>query len=459
MKLTENDIFIKQKDLRQSGKLNDISYRKRLLKNLFLLIKETEPEFLEALKADLGKPEFEAYGSEVGVLLEEIKHAIKNIRHWTQAERVPTPLVHWPAKSFIFKEPLGNILIISPWNYPVMLALVPAVSAIAAGNTVCIKPSEFSPKAAAYLNKICSHRSLEGVFLCVEGEGAKVVPELIASGDFNHVFFTGSEKTGSLVYRAAAEHMIPVTLELGGKSPCIVDQNIPLKTTARRIVWSKFYNSGQTCVAPDYLLVHAAVEEALVKELKVAIYDFFGSDPKQSNSYARIHKSGHLDRLGSMLEGEQIIAGGEIDSTMGYMQPTLVKIHQTTGKLMKEEIFGPILPIMTYKSEEEIYTIIASMREPLALYVYSKDSSFIKRCIKNIPFGGGMSNGGLVHLANMYLPFGGIGKSGFGCGHGKFGFDQFSHKKAWMHQAFSPDIPLRYPPYGKWIGILRRLMG
>jgi len=395
----------------------------------------------------------------VGVLLEEIKHAIKNVRHWTQAERVPTPLVHWPAKSYIFKEPLGNILIISPWNYPVMLALVPAVSALAAGNTVCIKPSEFSPKASAYLSKICRHPSLEGAFLCIEGEGAKVVPELIASDAFNQVFFTGSEKTGSLVYRAAAAHMIPVTLELGGKSPCIVDQNIPLKTAARRIVWSKFYNAGQTCVAPDYLLVHASIEDALIKELVSAIQDFFGSDPKQSSSYARIHKSGHLARLANMLEGEQLIAGGEIDYTLGYMDPTLVKIHQTDGALMKEEIFGPILPIMTYKHEEELQTVIGSMREPLALYVYSKDSAFIKRCIRKIPFGGGMSNGGLVHLANMHLPFGGIGKSGFGYGHGKFGFDQFSHKKAWMHQAFSPDIPLRYPPYGKWMGLLRRLMG
>ena len=459
MKLTENDAFVKQKNLRLSGKLNDISYRKRLLKNLFHLIKETEQEILEALHADLGKPEFEAYGSEVGVLLEEIKHAIKNIHRWTRTERVPTPLVHWPAKSYIIREPLGSILIISPWNYPIMLALVPAVSALAAGNTVCIKPSEFSPKASSYLSKLCSRHELEGVFICIEGEGAQVVPELIATGTFNHVFFTGSEKTGRLVYRAAAEHMIPVTLELGGKSPCIIDQNIPLKTTAKRIIWTKFYNAGQTCVAPDYLLVHAAVEEALIKELKTAIQEFFGSDPKRSHSYARINKKGHLDRLEAMLEGEHIIDGGSIDKDLGYMEPTLVSITHTNSTLMQEEIFGPILPILIYYSEEEVHKTIGSMPQPLALYVYSRDTSLIKRCTQNIRFGGGMSNGGLVHLANMHLPFGGVGSSGFGYSHGKFGFDQFSHKKAWMHQAFSPDIPLRYPPYGKWMGILRRLLG
>jgi aldehyde dehydrogenase (NAD+) len=458
MNLTENDAFLKQKDLRLSGKLHDISYRKKLLKNLFRLIKETEHEFLEALHADLGKPAFEAYGSEVGVLLEEIKHAIKNIHGWNRAEQVSTPWVHWPAKSYIFKEPLGNILIISPWNYPVMLALVPAVSALAAGNTVCIKPSEFSPKASAYLSKLCGHPLLEAVFLCIEGDGAQVVPALIASGAFNHVFFTGSEKTGRLVYRAAAEQMIPVTLELGGKSPCIVDKNIPLKTTARRIVWSKFYNAGQTCVAPDYLLLHTSIEDALIKEIIASIRDFFGSDPQQSSSYARIRKNGHLARLASMIEGEQIIAGGALDYQLGYMEPTLVKIDHTKGALMSEEIFGPILPIITYKNEEELHTIIGSMPEPLALYVYSEHKAFIKRCVKNIRFGGGMSNGGLVHLANVHLPFGGTGKSGFGYGHGKFGFEQFIHKKAWMHQAFSPDIPLRYPPYGKWMGILRRLM-
>lgn len=441
-----------------SGTTRSVDFRKTQLRRLLKLLERHEKDILEALQKDLKKHPFEAFSSEIGFLKIEINESISNLHRWAAKKRVSTPLVHFPASSYILPQPLGQVLVISPWNYPIMLAFAPALNAIAAGNCVVLKPSELTPNCSALMKKLVAEFFDPQFFTVVEGDGHVVLPEMLQKHRFEYVFFTGSESTGKIIYKLAAEKLTPVTLELGGKSPCIVDETADVKISAKRIVWSKFWNAGQTCVAPDYLLVHESLSNALIEQMKLAIEEFFGKESKQSDSLSRIVSLRHFERLKQMISSEHVAFGGRSDEATLWIEPTLLLNPGLESMVMKEEIFGPILPIITFKTLEEAKDIVRKMPNPLSLYVYSKSKKNIQEIETDLSFGGGVINGGLIHLANPKLPFGGVGHSGFGNYHGKFGFDTFSHHKAMMFNSFWPDIPFRYAPFGKWTWIVKRFM-
>lgn len=441
-----------------SGATRSLDFRKTQLRRLLKLLERHEKDILEALQKDLKKHPFEAFSSEIGFLKIEINEAISNLRRWAAKKRVSTPLVHFPASSYILPQPLGQVLVISPWNYPIMLAFAPALNAIAAGNCVVLKPSELTPNCSALMKKLVADFFDPQFFTVVEGDGHVVLPEMLQKHRFEYVFFTGSESTGKIIYKLAAEKLTPVTLELGGKSPCIVDETADVKISAKRIAWSKFWNAGQTCVAPDYLLVHESLSNVLIEQMKLAIEDFFGKESKQSDSLSRIVSIRHFERLKQMISNDHLSFGGRSDEASLWIEPTLLLNPGLDSLVMKEEIFGPILPIITFKTLEEAKNIVRTMPHPLSLYIYSKSKKNIQEIETDLSFGGGVINGGLIHLANPKLPFGGVGHSGFGNYHGKFGFDTFSHHKAMMFNSFWPDIPFRYAPFGKWTWIVKRFM-
>lgn len=441
-----------------SGTTRSVDFRKTQLRRLLKLLERHEKDIIEALQKDLKKHPFEAFSSEIGFLKIEINESISNLHRWAAKKRVSTPLVHFPASSYILPQPLGQVLVISPWNYPIMLAFAPALNAIAAGNCVVLKPSELTPNCSALMKKLVAEFFDPQFFTVVEGDGHVVLPEMLQKHRFEYVFFTGSESTGKIIYKLAAEKLTPVTLELGGKSPCIVDETADVKISAKRIVWSKFWNAGQTCVAPDYLLVHESLSNALIEQMKLAIEEFFGKESKQSDSLSRIVSLRHFERLKQMISSEHVAFGGRSDEATLWIEPTLLLNPGLESMVMKEEIFGPILPIITFKTLEEAKDIVRKMPNPLSLYVYSKSKKNIQEIETDLSFGGGVINGGLIHLANPKLPFGGVGHSGFGNYHGKFGFDTFSHHKAMMFNSFWPDIPFRYAPFGKWTWIVKRFM-
>jgi aldehyde dehydrogenase (NAD+) len=452
------EIIRSQRSFFESGETKSVDFRKTQLRRLLKLLVRHENDILEALKKDLKKHPFEAFSSEIGFLKLEITEAIQHLKSWTKRKRVSTPLVHFPASSYIVTQPLGQVLVISPWNYPIMLAFAPVISAIAAGNCVVLKPSELTPNCSALIKKLVADFFDAGLFTVIEGDGHVVLPAILENYRFDYVFFTGSESTGKIIYKLAAEKLTPVTLELGGKSPCIVDETADVEISAKRIVWSKFWNAGQTCVAPDYLLVHESVLVALVAKMKLFIEEFFGKDSQQSDSLSRIVSIRHFVRLKNLMNHEQIEFGGRNDESSLWIEPTLIMNASLESSVMKEEIFGPILPILTFKNLEEAMEIVRKMPDPLSLYIYSKSKKNIQRIEENLSYGGGVINGGLIHLANPKLPFGGVGRSGFGNYHGKFGFDTFSHQKAMMFNSFWPDIPFRYAPFGKWNWIVKQFM-
>ncbi len=440
------------------GETRKVAFRKTQLRRLLRLLIRHEQEILDALKKDLKKHPFEAFSSEIGFLKVEINEALNKVQKWSARKRVSTPFVHFPASSYIIAEPLGQVLIVSPWNYPIMLALAPAVNAIAAGNCVVLKPSEITPNCSTLLNKLIADFFDPEFFTVIEGDGHVVLPAVLEKQRFDYVFFTGSEATGKIIYKLAAEKLTPVTLELGGKSPCIVDETADIEISAKRIVWSKFWNAGQTCVAPDYLLVHESQMNELIEQMKLAIEQFFGKDSKQSDSLSRIVSLRHFERLKRLLLDEHVEFGGRNDEATLWIEPTLLISKSLESPVMKEEIFGPILPILSFKNLEEAMDIVRKMPDPLSLYIYSKSKKNIQLIEENLSYGGGVVNGGLIHLANPKLPFGGVGRSGFGSYHGKFGFDTFTHYKAMMFNSFWPDIPVRYAPFGKWMWVLKNLM-
>lgn len=440
------------------GETRNIAFRKTQLRRLLRLLIRHEQEILDALKKDLKKHSFEAFSSEIGFLKMEINEALNKVQKWSARKRVSTPIVHFPASSYIIAEPLGQVLVISPWNYPIMLALAPAVNAIAAGNCVVLKPSEITPNCSALLKKLVADFFDPEFFTVIEGDGHVVLPSILEKHRFDYVFFTGSEATGKIIYKLAADKLTPVTLELGGKSPCIVDETADIEISAKRIVWSKFWNAGQTCVAPDYLLVHESQMNDLIKQMKLAIEQFFGKDSKQSDSLSRIVSIRHFERLKQLMQDENVEFGGRTDEASLWIEPTLLISKSLESSVMKEEIFGPILPILSFKNLQEAIDIVRKMPDPLSLYIYSKSKKNIQLIEENLSYGGGVVNGGLIHLANPKLPFGGVGRSGFGSYHGKFGFDTFTHHKAMMFNSFWPDIPVRYAPFGKWMWVLKNLM-
>ena len=434
-----------------------IPYRKAALKKLLRTIENKEDEIYKALFEDLKKSKYESLVTEIFIIKKEIKSTLRNLNSWSKTKRIASSLINYPTRDYLIPEPYGCTLQISPWNYPFQLALVSVINAVGAGNTVVLKPSEYAPKTSEIVEEIINE-SFVPEHVCVVQGDAKVSTELLKLR-WDYVFFTGSTSVGKIVAQAAAKHLTPYTLELGGKNPCIIDQTAPLTLTARRIVWGKYVNCGQTCIAPDYLLVHQSIVSELNQALILEIKKAFGENPQQSSSYGKIINQKHLLRLKKMLEGESIIHGGKVDEKELYFEPTLINQPDLNSEIMKDEIFGPLLPILSYENEEELKPIINRYEKPLGFYVFSKRNSFIKKIHSEYSFGGGVSNDTVIQFSNDKLPFGGIGHSGTGAYHGKYGFDTFTHYKPFVKKALWLDLPLRYAPYPKSFDLLKKILG
>ncbi len=423
----------------------NVPFRKKYLKQLREVILEQEDAICEALYADFKKPKFESMATETQFVLAELNHAIKNIDEWSRPLRVPSSLSNFPSKDWIQPEPYGKVLIIAPWNYPFQLVIAPLIGALAAGNTAVLKPSEFSPKTSKIIVEIIEKVFPPEYVAVVEG-GVEVSSELLAE-KWDYIFFTGSTKVGKIVYKSAAEHLTPVTLELSGKNPCVVDETAKIDLAAKRIAWGKFINAGQTCIAPDYILVHVSKQDALVNALKQHIKSFYGENLENSKDFARIATTKHYKELKQKLEGETILFGGNTNDDDQFIAPTLVDQPKLDSKLMGGEIFGPILPILSYQNEEEIHDMVKRFEKSLAFYVFSQNKKFQQKLMNQYSFGGGAINDTVVHISNKQLPFGGVGASGIGGYHGKYSFDLFSHHKSMVKHATWLDVPLRYAPY------------
>ena len=435
---------------------SNIGYRKELLTRLLETIIVHENEIISALKADFNKPEFEAVVTETSYVISDLKHTIKNLSRWAKPKRVFPFIVNIPSSDYIYKEPYGKVLIISPWNYPFQLALCPLIAAVAAGNQILLKPSELTPNTAAIIQKIISKVFSINHVEVIQGD-ASVATQLLEQR-WDYIFFTGSVAVGKIVAKAAAQHLTPVTLELGGKNPCIVDETANLQIAAKRIVWGKFINAGQTCIAPDYILVHQKSKAQFIQYLKEEITHAYGDNPEISPDYARIINAKNWTRLVEMMESDKVIFGGKYNSETNYLAPTLIEENNLDSLIMQDEIFGPLLPIVTYHIESEIDTIIAKYEKPLALYVFSERNTFCDEIISKHSFGGGCINDTMVHFSNNKLPFGGVGHSGIGAYHGQLSFDIFSHHKAVVKKATWIDLPLRYAPYKGKLTIVKKIL-
>lgn len=434
-----------QKEYFASGATLPLSHRINALKKLKSVILLHESEIAGALKKDLGKSSFESYMCETGLVLDEITHILKHIRAYAKEKTVPTPLPQFASRSFVKPSPYGVVLIMSPWNYPFLLTLDPLVDAIAAGNTVVLKPSAYSPHTCAVLEKIISE-SFPKEFVSVISGGREENTCLLEE-QFDYIFFTGSKSVGRTVLEKAAPHLTPVTLELGGKSPCIVESSADLKLAAKRIVFGKYLNCGQTCVAPDYLLCHTSVKEELLQYLKAEILLQYGGNALDNPDYGKIINQKHFDRICALMIPEQIAFGGESRADTLQIQPTILDSVSFEDPVMQEEIFGPILPILTFESIEEVIEIVNSRPHPLALYLFTNDKKVSEKVLSRCSFGGGCINDTIIHLATSSMGFGGVGESGMGAYHGKTGFDTFSHKKSIVNKKTWIDLPMRYQPY------------
>ncbi|MCK6114280.1 aldehyde dehydrogenase [Staphylococcus epidermidis] len=441
------DKFNNSKAFFNTHKTKNLKFRKQQLKLLSKNIKNHENELLDALYKDLGKSKVEAYATEIGMLLKSIKLMRKELKNWSKTKQTDTPLYLFPTKSYIKKEPYGTVLIIGPFNYPVQLVSEPLIGAIAAGNTAIVKPSELTPHVAIVIKDIIEDTFDEAYVSVVEG-GIEETQTLL-SLPFDYMFFTGSEKVGKIVYEAAARKLIPVTLELGGKSPVIVDDTANIKVASERISFGKFTNAGQTCVAPDYILVQRKVKNDLIKALKKTITEFYGENIEKSPDFGRIVNQKHFNRLNDLIQihKDNVVFGGNSSKEDLYIEPTLLDNITNDNKIMKEEIFGPILPIITYDNFDEVLEIIQSKSKPLSLYLFSEDENMTHRVVEELSFGGGAINDTLMHLANPNLPFGGVGSSGIGQYHGKYSFDTFSHMKSYTFKSTRLESSLFFPPY------------
>ena len=449
------NIISTQKTFFNSQKTKSISYRLSVLKHLKKEIQLQEQAIFNALKKDFKKPEFESFISEYGLVISELDLAIKNLKQWAKPKRVRASFLTFPSKDYIYKEPYGIVLVIAPWNYPFLLAINPLIMAIAAGNTVVLKPSELTSNTSKIVSKIIDSVFPKELAIAIEG-GVKTATELLAQ-NWDYIFFTGSVPVGKIVAKAAAINLTPVTLELGGKSPCIIDESSNLKLAAKRISWGKFFNAGQTCIVPDYLIVKSTIKAEFISYLKAEIINRYGETPKQSKDYPRIINTKNTLRLKKMLQDNHIIHGGEIDENTCYIAPTLIDMPNLTSTVMQEEIFGPILPILSYNTTEDINHIISNLEKPLSLYVFSKNKKFIKHIINTYSFGSGCINDTLIQFGNLNLPFGGVGSSGMGNYHGKFGFNTFSHSKSIIKRGNWLDPPMRYAPYKKNFNFIKKV--
>jgi aldehyde dehydrogenase (NAD+) len=450
------NILTAQEQFFKSGRTKDLDFRLENLNRLKKGIIQNETAIGEALKKDLSKSSYESYLTEVGVALDEIRLTGRRLKSWAQPRRVKTPFYLWFASSRIYCEPYGSALIIAPWNYPFLLSISPLIGSIAAGNCNVLKPSEYAPHTAAILSEIMASHFDNRYVAVIEG-GAHI-GEALLKQRFDYIFFTGSVTVGKIVMSAAAKHLTPVTLELGGKSPCIVDQNVNMDPAARRIVFGKFINAGQTCIAPDYLLVHKSNKPKLLELIRKYLSRFYGEDPRKSPDYARIINMRHFNRLRAFLEKGDVIIGGQNDPQDLYIAPTVITNLSWDDPVMQDEIFGPILPVLEFEDLSEVISILNSRPKPLALYVFSNRRENYQQVIDEVSFGTGCINDTVIHFANPHLPFGGVGSSGMGRYHGKASFDTFSHQKSVLKKSFIFDVPLRYPPYKNKLSIIKKIL-
>jgi len=451
-------ILEKQSAFFASNQSKNTSYRIKQLKKLMQVLKANEALLNEALYKDFKKSAFETYETELAILYSEIKLAIRKLKTWSKTKRVCTGLSNFPGKSFIIQEPLGNVLVMGAWNYPYQLSILPAVSALAAGNTVIIKPSELALNSSHAMAKIINENFDEEILHVIEGgvEEATILLKL----PFNSIFYTGGENVGKIVLRAAAENLTPVTLELGGKSPTIIDADASLQMAAKRIVWGKFLNGGQTCVAPDYLLVHQSIKTELISEIKKQIKLIHGENPMFSEAFTRIINPRHFQRLIKLIDKEKTVIGGNTCENELFIEPTVMDNIGFDDQVMQEEIFGPILPIISYENLDWAIDQIKKRPKPLALYLFSNSTQVQQKILREISFGGGAINDVIMHLANANLPFGGVGNSGMGNYHGKYGFLTFSHQKSIIKKTNWFEPWFKYPPYtsGK-LNLIRKILG
>lgn len=452
------DIIHLQKEFFHSGITKNIDFRIKQLKKLQSVIKENEEDILNALKSDLGKNPFEAYVSEIGITLKSTQTMIQNVKQWAKTEKVKTPLFQMPSKSFIMKEPYGSVLIIGPFNYPFQLVIEPLIGAMAAGNCVVIKPSESTPEVTKVISRMLTANFDPAYIKVVEGE--KEETSRLINAPFDYLFFTGSVPVGKIVMEAASKNLVPHTLELGGKSPTIVDETADLKKAAQRILWGKLINAGQTCIAPDYLVVHHSVKDKLIEQLKDTIRSFYGDEIQSNDQFGRIVNERHFDRLAQILEKdkEHIIAGGEHDRSEKFIAPTILDGVTWSNEAMQDEIFGPILPILTYDNLDDAIAMINSHPKPLALYIFTENKTTESKVLERISFGGGCVNDTLSHVANDQLPFGGVGHSGVNAYHGKHSFELFSHRKSMMKKSTRVELKLAFPPYKTSLDTIKKVL-
>lgn len=443
----------------QSGATQSFAFRLLQLKRLKQIVLEHEKELYSALYTDLKKSEEEAWATEIGFFLNELNYTIDHLKEWMQPHTVPTNLLNQPSTCYTIAEPLGVVCIIAPWNYPFQLLFTPLIGAIAGGNCVVLKPSEFAPATAAVMAKIIKNLFPENYILYVEGEGAQVLPAMFSSFRFDHIFYTGSTVVGRIIYQQAADKLVPVTLELGGKSPAVVAVDANMRVAARRIAMSKFSNAGQMCVAPDYVLVPTAFKQILIDELIKAIQQFYGVNAEETHGYGKIINEKQWQRLVNYFGDGKIVYGGKSNAASLFIEPTLLTDVAVDSKVMTDEIFGPILPILTYDSNEEALDIIRRNPNPLAFYVFTNDTATEQYWLTNVPSGGACVNNTSWHLTNHALPFGGRGFSGMGGYHGKLSFDTFSHIKSVMKTPTWIDPDLKYPPYKGKGWLLKKLIG
>ncbi|NEO41310.1 MAG: aldehyde dehydrogenase [Moorea sp. SIOASIH] len=449
-----SNITSQQKHFFATDRTKEFSFRIEQLKNLKEAINKHQEVILNALKTDLNKPEFEGY-LEIAIVKQEINHALKHIKSWLKPKKVRTPIEQFPASAYIYPEPLGSVLIIGPWNYPFCLTILPLVGAISAGNCAVLKPSEIAAKTSSVIADIINNTFSPDYIAVVEG-GVKTCQQLLGK-KFDHIFFTGGTKVGQIIMELAAKTLTTVTLELGGKSPCIVDENVNIKEAAKRITWGKFINAGQTCVAPDYLLVNRRIKNELLTNIKKYIQQFYGDNPATSPDYARIINDRQFERLTALLKDGNIIIGGQTLASERYIAPTVIENVSYDAALMQEEIFGPILTVLEYSDLEEAIALINSRPKPLALYFFSQDKAKQQLVLKSTSSGGVCINDTMMQASITELPFGGIGDSGMGNYHGKASFDTFSHYKSVLKKTFLFDFNWRYAPYKNKVKQLKRL--
>ena len=442
-----------------SGATQSYDFRLNQLKRLKKVVLESEKELYQALYADLKKTDEDAWATEIGFFLSELNDTIEHLKSWMQPNTVATNLVNQPSTSYTIQEPLGVVCIIAPWNYPFQLLFTPLIGAIAGGNCAVLKPSEFAPATAKVMGKIIDALFPNNYILYLEGEGATVLPPLLTENRFDHIFYTGSTAVGKIIYKYAAEQLVPVTLELGGKSPAVISSDANLRVAARRLASPKFSNAGQMCIAPDYVLVPTELKEELIKELIKAIQQFYGEDAAASEHYGKIINERQWTRLASYLTEGEIIYGGKSDKASLFIEPTIMTNIQENANIMKDEIFGPILPIITYQSNEEALAVIQKNPNPLAFYVFTENKADEAYWLTNVPSGGACVNNATMHITNHHLPFGGRGFSGTGAYHGKSSFNTFTHTKSVLKTPTFIDPSFKYPPYKGKGWLLKRLIG